>query len=231
MLEAFGHGLKLLITFDPGLYRVISLSLFVSGSAVILAALLGVPLGTWLGLQPARKVRWLTRLIYTFMGLPPVVGGLVVYLLLSRRGALGPLDLLFTPAAMIIAQTLLAMPIIAGLSSVAVRNKGNDILDIVKTLGAEKRLILWTLIRESRYGIFGAFIAGLGRVIAEVGAVMMVGGNIEGHTRVLTTAIVLETRKGNFGFAMALGLILLVLAFLINAGFYRLLLGGNDGEH
>lgn len=231
MLEAFGHGLRLLITFDPGLYRVISLSLFVSGSAVILAALLGVPLGTWLGLQPARKVRWLTRLIYTFMGLPPVVGGLVVYLLLSRRGALGPLGLLFTPIAMIIAQTLLATPIIAGLTSVAVRNKGNDILDTIQTLGAEKRLILWTLIRESRYGIFGAFIAGLGRVIAEVGAVMMVGGNIEGHTRVLTTAIVLETRKGNFGFAMALGLILLVLAFLINAGFYRLLLGGNHGEH
>ncbi|MBS4031808.1 MAG: ABC transporter permease [Clostridiales bacterium] len=231
MLEAFVQGLKLLITFDSGLYRVISLSLFVSGSAVILAALFGVPLGTWLGLQPARKVRWLTRVTYTFMGLPPVVGGLVVYLLLSRRGALGSLGLLFTPAAMIIVQTLLATPIITGLTSVAVRNKGFDILDTVKTLGAEKHLILWTLIRESRYGIFGAFIAGLGRVIAEVGAVMMVGGNIEGHTRVLTTAIVLETRKGNFGFAMALGLILLVLAFLINAGFYRLLLGGNDGEH
>jgi len=230
MLEAFSDALKLLVTFDHGLYQVILLSLYVSGSAVVLAALLGVPCGTWLGLKPQDDVRWLSRIIYTLMGLPPVVGGLLVYLLLSRRGVLGPLGLLFTPSAMIMAQTLLAAPIITGLTSVAVRNKGQEIWDTVQSLGASRGLALRTVVLEARIGIFGALVAGLGRVVAEVGAVMMVGGNIEGHTRVLTTAIVLETRKGNFGFAMALGLILMALAFMINAGFYRLLLGGNDGE-
>jgi tungstate transport system permease protein len=228
MLEAIGQAVGLLLTFDRGLYQIIFLTLYVSGSAVILAALFGVPAGTWLGMQPMSKVRWLTRLVYTLMGLPPVVGGLFVYMLLSRRGFLGPLGLLFTPTAMIIAQVLLATPIVIGLTSVAVRGKGREMLDTLRSLGADRKLILWTIIRESRFGIFGALVAGFGRVVAEVGAVIMVGGNIEGHTRTMTTAIVLEVRQGNFAFAMALGMILLAISFLIYSGFFRLLSGGAD---
>jgi len=229
MLEAIRQALTLMTSFDPDLYQVIALTLYVSGSAAILAALVGVPAGTWLGLRPQAKVRGLTRLIYTLMGLPPVVGGLFVYMLLSRRGILGSLELLFTPTAMIIAQVLLATPIVIGLTSVAVRVKGREIQDTLCSLGAERRLTLWTLMQESRFGIYGALIAGFGRVVAEVGAVIMVGGNIEGHTRVMTTAIVLETRKGNFSFAMALGLVLLTITFAINAGIYRIQSGGMDG--
>lgn len=226
MSESVRQAVRLLFSWDRSLYQVIFLTLYVSGSAVVLAALLGVPSGTWLGMQPARKVRWLTRLVYTFMGLPPVVGGLWVYLLLSRRGALGHLNLLFTPAAMVLAQVLLATPIVVGLTAVAVRSKGKEMLDTLRSLGANRKLILWTIMRESRYGILGALIAGFGRIVAEVGAVIMVGGNIEGHTRVMTTAIVLEVRKGNFAFAMALGLILLFISFAINAGLYGLQSGG-----
>ena len=226
MIEAIQQAVRLLLTFDHSLYQVIALTLFVSGSAVVLAALLGIPTGTWLGLQPAGNVRWLTRLVYTLMGLPPVVGGLIVYLLLSRRGPLGSFSLLFTPTAMIIAQVLLATPIIIGLTAVTVRDKGKETLETLLSLGAERRLILWTIMREARYGILGALIAGFGRVVAEVGAVIMVGGNIEGSTRVMTTAIVLEVRRGNFDFALALGLILLVLSFIINAGLYQFQVGG-----
>lgn len=230
MVDALLQALTLLVNFDPGLYSVIALSLYVSGTAVVIASLLGIPAGTWLGLRPEKKVRWVMRIIYTLMGLPPVVGGLIVYLLLSRRGILGSMALLFTPTAMIIAQVFLAVPIITGLTAIAVRSKGKAVIETCLSLGASRRLLLLTLIREARYGIFGAVIAGFGRVIAEVGAVMMVGGNIEGHTRVLTTAIVLETRKGNFGFAMALGLILLVIAFLFNSGFYRFQTGEHDRD-
>ncbi len=228
MLEAIHQAAGLLLSFDRGLYQIILLTFYVSGSAVTLAALLGVPAGTWLGMQPAARVRWLTRLVYTLMGLPPVVGGLFVYMLISRRGMFGPLGLLFTPTAMIIAQFLLVVPIVVGLTSVAVRGKGREILDSLRSLGAGQRLILWTVIREARFGIIGALIAGFGRAVAEVGAVMMVGGNIEGHTRVMTTAIVLEVNKGNFAFAMALGMILLAISFIIYSGFFRLLSGGTD---
>lgn len=228
MIEAVLQAFSLLFSLDSELSQIILLTLYVSGSAVALAALLGIPAGTWLGLQAAVKVRWLQRIIYTLMGLPPVVGGLFVYMLLSRRGILGPLELLFTPTAMIIAQLLLTLPIIMGLTSVAVRAKGKEVVDTLLSLGAEQRLILWTIIKESRYGIFGAIIAGFGRAVAEVGAVIMVGGNIEGQTRVMTTAIVLEVRKGEFALAMALGIILLIISFAINAGLYSLQAGGRD---
>jgi tungstate transport system permease protein len=228
MLESLWQAVSLLLAFDRELLQVILLTLYVSGSAVILAALIGVPAGTLLGMQPAGKVRGLTRIIYTLMGLPPVVGGLFVYIFLSRRGLFGSFGLLFTPTAMIIAQVLLASPIVVGLTSVAVRTKGKEIVDTLRSLGADRRLILWTIMRESRYGILGAIITGFGRVVAEVGAVIMVGGNIKGHTRVMTTAIVLEVRQGNFEFAMALGLILLAISFVINSGLYRLQSGGAD---
>jgi len=227
--EALLSAVRLLLTLDLELYRIIGLSLLVSGSAVVLAALCGVPLGTWLGLKPLSRVRVITVIVYTLMGLPPVVAGLVVYLLLSRRGWLGFLNLLFTVEAMILVQTLLALPIVVGLTAIAVRGKGKDIRDTVLVLGADRRLLLRTLVREARYGIMGAVIAAFGRAVAEVGAVMMVGGNIEGHTRVLTTAIVLETRKGNFALAVALGIILLLLALLVNSILYRLQSGGTSG--
>lgn len=229
MSEALSSAVQLLISLDQELYRIIWLSLLVSGSAVVLAALCGIPLGTLLGLKPFPGVRAITIAVYTLMGLPPVVAGLLVYLLLSRRGLLGPLNLLFTVEAMIIVQTLLAIPIIVGLTAIAVRSKGREIRETALVLGAGRLLLLRTLIHEARYGILGAVIAGFGRLVAEVGAVMMVGGNIEGHTRVLTTAIVLETRKGNFALAMALGIILLLLALLINSALYRLQAGGTSG--
>ena len=205
MLQELWEAVILLANPESGLREIITLTLYVSGSAVLLAALIGVPAGTWLGLQLPRKVRWLTRIIYTLMGLPPVVGGLIVYMLIRRQGFLGSFGLLYSPTAMIIAQVLLASPIVIGLTSVAVRGKGKDVLETLRSLGAQRGLILWTIIREARYGILGALIAGFGRVVAEVGAVMIVGGNIQGQTRVMTTAIVLETRMGNFAFALALG--------------------------
>ena len=228
MLGEIWQAVVMLFSLDHSLYQVIWLTLYVSGSAVLLAALIGVPLGTVLGMKPVAKVRWITRLTYTFMGLPPVVGGLFIFLLLSKKGALGSLGLIWTPTAMIIVQVLLALPIIVGLTSVAVRSKGKEVLDTLRSLGAERRLILWVIMRESRYGILGAVITGFGRVVGEVGAVILVGGNIEGRTRVMSTAILLEVRQGNFAFAMALGLLLLAISFVINAGLYRLQAGGAD---
>jgi len=229
VLEAVISAVQLLISLDQELYRIIGLSLLVSASAVVLAALFGIPLGTLLGLKPLPGVKAITIAVYTLMGLPPVVAGLFIYMLLSRKGLLGPLNLLFTVEAMIIVQTLLATPIVIGLTAIAVRSKGKEIRETALVLGAGRMLLLRSLIHEARYGILGAVIAGFGRLIAEVGAVMMVGGNIEGHTRVLTTAIVLETRKGDFALAMALGIILLLLALLINSVLFRLQAGGSSG--
>ncbi|HHX74713.1 MAG TPA: ABC transporter permease [Firmicutes bacterium] len=228
MLEAISEAVSLLLHLDRNLLEIILLTLFVSGSAVILAALFGVPCGTWLGMQPAKRVRWLTRIIYTLMGLPPVVGGLLVYMLIRRNGPLGSLGLLFTPPAMIMAQFLLATPIVIGLTSVSVRSKGREILATLISLGADRGLVLRTIIREARFGILAALITGFGRVVAEVGAVTMVGGNIEGFTRVMTTAIVLEVRQGKFATGLALGIILLLLSFIINILLYRLQWGGSD---
>lgn len=222
MIEIFYEAFRLLLSFDKDLYSIIGLSLYVSSVAVVFASVIGVVIGTILGLIPERKIAFITKIIYTLMGLPPVVGGLLVYMFISRRGILGGLGMLFTPRAMILAQIILALPIVIGLTMVTVRVKTKDVLDILKSLGASKKDILLALVKESRYGILGAVIAGFGRVVAEVGAVMMVGGNIEGHTRVLTTAIVLETRKGNFNMAMALGIILLLISFIINIVLYRL---------
>lgn len=202
--------------------QIIWLSLQVSGLAVLLAALGGIPLGTWLGMQPAQRVRWPALFVYTFMGLPPVLVGLLVYLLVSSQGPLGVLDLLFTPAAMVVAQTILALPIVTGLTMIAVRSKDREIKDTAVSLGANGRQVALTVVRETRVAIMGAVVAGMGRALAEVGAVMMVGGNIEGKTRVMTTAIVLETRRGHFEMAIGLGMVLLVLALVINMLLYHI---------
>jgi tungstate transport system permease protein len=222
LIEAF----RLIIAFDPELLQIVFLSLRVSVMAIILATLLGVPLGTLLGLKPEKKTRFVNKFIFTFMGMPPVVAGLIIYLILSRQGPLGVLGLLYTPTAMIIAQVFLATPIVTGLTMVGIRAKGSEIEEVARSLGAGSAQAAWTVVRESRIAILGAIITGFSRVVAEVGAVMMVGGNIAGRTRVMTTAIVLETRKGNFEFAIGLGIILLMLSFIINSVLYNIQRGG-----
>lgn len=201
---------------------IIGLSLIVSGSSVIIGALFGVPLGALLGLKrfPGRRV--LLRLIYTFMSLPPVLAGLVVYMTFSRNGPLGFLNILFTPSAMIVAQVLLATPIIAGISAAAIAAKEKLAMDTARSLGASERQAAWMVIKEARSGIIAGIMTGFGRAFGEVGAVMLVGGNIRYYTRVLTTSIMLETRQGNFEFAVALGVVLLTISFIVSSILLRL---------
>jgi tungstate transport system permease protein len=218
ILQGLIQSLFLLFSGDPELYRIIARSLLISGSAIILASFLGISIGVGTALHHFPCRRLLINILNTFMGLPPVVVGLVVYLLLSRSGPLGFLGLLFTPTAMVIAQTILATPILAALTISALLSVKPLVRDTALALGATPTQIAWTVVREARYGLMAAVIAGFGRVCAEVGAVMMVGGNIAGYTRVMTTAIVLDTAKGEFALAIALGLVLIFLAFLVNLG-------------
>jgi tungstate transport system permease protein len=208
--------------FDPELWSVLGLSLRVSGTALLLGALAGVPLGTWLGLARFRGQRLVTALVYTGMGLPPVVVGLAVYLLLSRSGLLGGLGWLFTPGAMVLAQAVIALPVVAGITLSAVAAVPADLALQVRALGASPWQARLAVLREARAGVLTALAAGFGRTISEVGASLMVGGNIQGHTRVLTTAIVLETGKGEFALALALGGWLLALALAVNAAMLAL---------
>ncbi|MFQ5614898.1 MAG: ABC transporter permease [Anaerolineales bacterium] len=212
----------LIARLDPQLIRIIGLTLQVSGSALLLACLFGIPAGVLLGLVEFRGRKLLQLLVSTGMGLPPVVVGLVVYLLLSRQGPLGGLDWLFTPQAMILAQSILAFPLAAGLTSAAVREVPANLVLQIRSLGATHWQERWVVLRQARRGVLAAVVAAFGRIIAEVGAVILAGGNIAGKTRVLSTAIVLETRQGNFDLALALGLILLGLALLGNTLFLRL---------
>jgi tungstate transport system permease protein len=188
------------------------LTIGVSGSATLIASLIGIPLGSRLALREFLGKRAIQVLTYTMYGFPPVVAGLIIYLLLSNSGPLGFLDLLFTPGAMIIAQTLLVTPIVTGLTLSAVAEVGPEVRDTARTLGADDRQVTSIVLREARGGVISAVMVGFGRAIAEVGAVIIVGGNIQWHTRVLTTSIVLETRRGNFEYAIVLGIILLVMA-------------------
>jgi tungstate transport system permease protein len=193
------------------------LSLRVSGAAVLLAALAGIPLGAWLGLARFRGRRLLGVLIYTGMGLPPVVGGLAVYLLLSRSGPLGWLGWLFTPRAMVVAQAIIALPLVAGMTLSAVAAVPPELFQQVRSLGASRWQARRAVLREARAGVLVGLAAGFGRSLAEVGAALMVGGNIQGQTRTLSTAIVLEVGKGEFALALALAAWLLGLALAVNA--------------
>lgn len=225
-MEIFVQGIKegvyLIWQLDKEIVQVTVLSLQVSLTALILSALIGVPAGAALALKDIPGKRFFLNIIYTLMGLPPVLAGLFVYLLLTYRGPLGQYQLLFTPTAMIIAQILLAAPIVCGLTARAVMALNQEVYDTAVTLGASRRQASRTIIRESRIGIVAALSTALGRVIAEVGAVMLVGGNIRWSTRVLTTSIVLETRMGNFSTAIAIGIILLTLSFIINTAILML---------
>lgn len=220
--EALLAAFRLLTSLDPALLQIVWLTVQVSGSALLLASLLGIPLGLVLGLAEFRGKRLLGLLVSTGMGLPPVVVGLVVFLLLSRSGPLGRLDWLFTLRAMIFAQTILALPLAAGLTASAVRAVSPGLILQIRSLGATPWQERITVLLQARRGVLAAVLAAFGRIIAEVGAVILVGGNIAGRTRVLSTAILLETRQGNFALALALGLILLGLALAANALFLRL---------
>lgn len=213
--------------FDPALIEIVLLSLRVTGTALFFSTLIGIPLGVFMGLNRFIGRRILVALLYTGMGFPPVVVGLFVYLMLSRSGPLSSLDLsflpsLFTPAAMILAQTIIAFPLVAGFTMAAVMGVDPGLHQQVRALGATQRQLALTVVLEARIGVVVSIIAGFGSIISEVGAVILVGGNIEHKTRVLTTAIVLETRKGNFELAMALGAILLGLTFFANLAMLRL---------
>jgi len=205
-----------LAALDPDLRDAVWRTLQVSGSATLLSLLLGVPLGMFLALArfPGRVLA--VALINTGMGLPPVLVGLVVMILLWRSGPFGPLDLLYTPAAMVAAQTLIALPLVAGLTLTAVQALPQRLRMQIEALGASRLQTAWLLAREARLALLAALMAGFGGAISEVGASLMVGGNLRGSTRVLTTAIVLEAGKGNFAAAIALGGVLLALAYAIN---------------
>lgn len=205
-----------MFSFDKELLGIILLSLRVSVTALIISTVLGLPLAALLGFKKFPLKGFLVSLLNTFMGLPPVVVGLFIYLLLSRSGPLGFMALLYTPSAMIAAQTVLAFPIVASLCHSAIVNVDPVIRQAARTLGATPFQVSVTIIKEARYGIMSGVIAGLGRVMAEVGAILIVGGNIAGYTRVMTTTIALETDKGNFELALALGIILLAISLLIN---------------
>jgi tungstate transport system permease protein len=217
----------LILSRDPQLTEIVLLSLQVSGIALLFSTLIGVPLGAVMGLSRFAGRRFAIVLLYTGMGFPPVVVGLFVYLMLSRSGPLGSLHAawipaLFTPGAMVLAQIIIAVPLVAGFTMAAVMGVDRNLRQQVESLGATRWQSAMAAIVEARAGVIVAIIAGFGGIISEVGAVMMVGGNIEGKTRVLTTAIVLETRKGQFDLAIALGVILLSLTFLSNVVMLRL---------
>jgi tungstate transport system permease protein len=201
----------------PDVWEVIWLSLQVTTVSVLIGMLAGIPIGAVLGLYSFRGKGLIVALIYTCMGLPPVLVGVVVYLALSRYGPLGNLGLLFTPEAMIIAQVVLVTPILAGLTMSAVQAKERTYWETAKSLGASPFQMITTIVKEARGGIWSGVAAAYGRAISEVGAVMLVGGNIEHHTRVMTTAIILETRTGNFTAGLQLGLVLLAISFIFNS--------------
>jgi tungstate transport system permease protein len=216
--EAFADAFGLIVGRDPELLRIAGLSLAVSGGAAASAGLLGIPLGAalHLGRLPAR--RWLTLAVNTGMGLPPVVVGLAITLLLWRTGPLGALRLLYTPAAMVLAQLIVALPLVAGFTRAALDLLDPDLSRAMRTDGAGDRRVAYELVRAAAAQVMVAVAAGFGRAIAEVGASLMVGGNIVGQTRILTTAIALEAGRGDFALALALGFVLLLLALLVNAG-------------
>lgn len=214
-------ALRLLAARDPATLRVAGLSLVVSGLATLLAAVVGVPLGVALALRRFPGCGVLISLVNTGMGLPPVVVGLGVSILLWRSGPLGPLALLYTPSAMVLAQFLVAAPLAAGLTRAAVGLLDGDLIGALRVDGALEGRVAWEVVRAARLQVLVAVAAAFGRAISEVGASLMVGGNILGQTRILTTAITLETSRGEFARAIALGLILLALAFLVNVALLR----------
>lgn len=216
ILEGIKKAFYLLITFDPEVMRITFLSLQVSGTATLISLLIGVSVGTAVALSKFPGKRIVVSLINTGMGLPPVVVGLFVTIFLWRNGPLGFFGILYTPTAMIIAQIVIASPIVMGISLAAIQQLPKKLRLQILSLGATRLQMVWILVKEARLPLLAAVMAGFGGVISEVGASIMVGGNIKGYSRVLTTATVMETSRGNFDIAIALGIILLLLAYFIN---------------
>ncbi|WP_321506315.1 ABC transporter permease [uncultured Methanoregula sp.] len=209
------QAIDLIVTFNPEVMQIALLSLYISLSATILAALVAIPVGSLIHFNEFRGKRALVILIQTLYSVPTVVVGLVIYLLISRSGPFGFLGLLFTPGGMILGQMVLIIPIMMGLVISALGGIDRSISDTLVALGADTFQKIWEILKEARYAILSAVVFGFGRAIAEVGVAMMIGGNIRGHTRVLTTAITLETGMGDFGFSIALGIILLLVALVV----------------
>ncbi|HEX7929104.1 MAG TPA: ABC transporter permease [bacterium] len=222
MVQGFWQAVQMIARLDPDLLEIVGLSLRVSFTAVLLAALTGLPIGAALALYPFRGRAAVVVLFNALMGLPPVVVGLAVYLTLSRSGPLGFLGLLFTTPAMILAQWVLVTPIVAAISRQILADLWREYQDLLRSLNARPWQAVLTVIWDGRVSLSTALLAGFGRAIAEVGAVIIVGGNIAHFTRLMTTAIALETSKGDLALAMGLGLILITLSLTVNAGAYLL---------
>ncbi len=218
LMEAF----RLILTLDSDLVEIVLLSLQVTVTAVAIASLIGLPLGAWLVVNRFRFRRLTISVLNALMGLPPVVVGLFVYLMLSRSGPFGVLGLLFTPTAMIIAQVIIVMPLIASISHQTIRDLWAEYHDLLISLNASHAQRIKVLLWDGRRALITAVLAGFGRAIGEVGAIMIVGGNIDHATRVLTTSIALETSKGNFAFAMGLGIILITVAIAVNLAIHTI---------
>ncbi len=216
IVQGIVKAFELLISFDPEVLGITWLSLKISGTATFISLFFGVSIGTAVALTTFPGKRLVISLINTGMGLPPVVVGLFVTIMIWRSGPLGFLEILYTPYAMIIAQAIIATPIVMGISLASIQNLPPNLRLQILALGASRMQMVWVLIKESKLPLLAAVMAGFGGVISEVGASIMVGGNIKGYSRVLTTATVMETGKGNFDIAIALGIILLILAFLVN---------------
>ena len=216
-METDASALQLVLTADPMLVGIVKLSLLVSLSAVLFAAVIGIPFGAWLALTRFPGRQGVIVLVNAMMGLPPVVVGLAIYLTLSHSGPLGRWGLLFTPQAMVIAQTVLVAPIIAALTRQTVEDLWAEYHDELKAMNVGPLRRVATLILDARFSLMTALLAGFGRAAAEVGAIIIVGGNIEGFTRTMTTAIALETSKGDLPLAMGLGLVLITIVIAINA--------------
>lgn len=215
IIDGIQQAVHLIITLNPEVMQIAFLSLYISLSATIIAAIISVPLGGFIHFSDFFGKRALLILIQTLYSVPTVVVGLVIYLFISKSGPLGVLGLLFTPEGMILGQTVLIIPIMTGLVLSALGNVDRGISDTLIALGATTSQNVVEIIKEARYAILGAVVLGFGRAIAEVGVAMMIGGNIRGHTRVLTTAITLETGMGDFGLSIALGIILLTVALIV----------------
>jgi tungstate transport system permease protein len=216
--DAFGTALRLLVEFDAELMEIVALSLRVSLASLFLAAMVGLPLGAAVALWPWRGKRLAATLLNSLMGLPPVVVGLLVYLVLSRSGPLGSLGWLFTPRAMITAQFVLITPIVAALTRQVVEDLWEEYSEQLRSLGVGPARAIPTLLWDGRYRLVTTILAGFGRAVGEVGAVLIVGGNIAHVTRVMTTAITLEVSKGDLALALALGIVLLLMSLVVSAG-------------
>lgn len=216
-VDAFANALRLVRELDPAFTGIVALSLRVTGSAVLIAALIGLPLGALIALSRFPGRSGVIILVNAMMGLPPVVAGLAMFLLLSRAGPLGKLGWLFSPTAMILAQTVLVLPIVIALTRQVIEDLWAEYREHLMSIGMTGIRAIPTLLREARFSLATALLAGFGRASAEVGAVLIVGGNIAGYTRTMTTAIALETSKGDLPLALGLGLVLITLTLLINA--------------